>query len=118
MSCEYPKKGRGLKSWETWAIITFILAAGVGAGVPLGAMMVSDGAERTIEKVREGYAVAADARLQTLNICLANSGQAVITASDAAKVAGDAAQSASDATKTAARAVDAAASAVDAVKNK
>lgn len=111
MTCEYPKKGRGLKSWETWAIVSFILAAGVGAGVPLGAMMVNDSAARSIEQVREGYAVAAAARLETLNMCLANSGKAVITASDAAKVAGDAAN-------TAARAVDAAASAVDAVKNK
>ncbi|NTE96670.1 hypothetical protein [Agrobacterium tumefaciens] len=96
----------------------FFMAAGVGAGIPLGVMMVHDSAEVSIEKIREGYAAASAARLETLNLCLANSGQAVITASDAAKVAGDAAQSASAATKTAAKAVDAAASAVDAVKNK
>lgn len=118
MTCDYPKKATGLKSWETWAIVSFILLAGMGAGYPLGQYQARESAGEAIEEIRTGYSLAADARLQTLNLCLAQSGQAVLTASDAAKVAGNAAENSNQATKTAAKAVDAAAKAVEAATSK
>lgn len=101
MTCENPGKAKGLKHWQISAIVVFILAAGACAGIPLGIMIVRDDADTAIMEIRRGYAEASDARLQTLNSCLANQGKATITASEAAKVAGDAA-------KAAAKAVDAA----------
>lgn len=118
MTCEYPKKATGLKSWETWALISFILLAGMGAGYPLGQYSTRASAAEAIQEVRTGYGLAANARLETLNLCLAQSGQAIITANDAAKIAGDAAEKSNQATKTAAKAADAAAKAVEAATGK
>jgi hypothetical protein len=102
MTCENSGKAKRLKHWQISAIVAFILAAGACAGIPLGVMIVREDAEKAIAELRSTYAEASEARLQTLNVCLANQGKAAITASEAAKVAGDAA-------KAAAKAVDAAA---------
>jgi len=103
MTCDNSGKAKRLKHWQISAIVAFILAAGACAGIPLGVMIVRGDAENSIAEIRKSYAEASEARLQTLNVCLANQGQATVTASEAAKVAGDAA-------KAAAKAVDAAAS--------
>lgn len=116
-----PCQGRpkiGLRNWETWAMIIFLLAAGAGAGYPLGQWHVRQDAILAVAEIRQGYQEASDARMQTLNLCLSTQGKAVLESSNAAKVAGEAAKVAAGASETAAKAVDAAKGAVEAAKQR
>lgn len=115
--CHFKPK-TGLRNWETWAVIVFLLLAGLGAGYPIGQWQIRHDAQMAVAEIKRGYDESAAARVQTLNLCLSTQGKAVLESSNAAKTAGEAAKVAAGASEIAAKAVDAAKDAVEAAKQK